>query len=519
MAVCFDAELLRRYGGRGPRYTSYPTALQFHDEFSIADYETLVAASNAAGTPLSLYVHIPFCNTLCYYCGCNKIVTRNESRVARYLEMLYREIDMQAALFDHSREVEQLHFGGGTPTYLNRKQLDDLMHKLRSSFSLRESNEREFSIEVDPRSVDADGMRHLAELGFNRLSLGIQDFDPVVQQAVNRIQSEDDVASLLAVARKNGFESISFDLIYGLPHQSVQSFNRTLDAVIALRPDRLAVYNYAHLPHRFKGQRMIDDADIPAPETKLEILHQTIDRLCGAGWEYIGMDHFALPDDELVQARRNGTLQRNFQGYSTHRHCDLVALGVSAIGGIANGFAQNAVTTMEYESLIERGVLPIRKGLVVDADDQLRDAVIQALMCYDEISFDAFSAERGIDFRTYFAAEIERLTTLADDGLIELNESSLRITQKGRLLLRSIAMVFDRYTPTRAPTTAVFQRRSSRVRPRSTSRGYPVPVRTEYPATHLAKFLGVRASSTIAHADFLTAIHERSYRRETRRRS
>lgn len=445
MTVCFDTDLVRRYGGRGPRYTSYPTALQFRDDFSVADYESLATASNAAGTPLSLYVHIPFCHALCYYCGCNKIVTRNEKRVARYLEMLYREIEMQAKLFDSSRKVEQLHFGGGTPTYLSRTQLDALMAKLRGAFNFDESENREFSIEVDPRTVDEDGMRHLADLGFNRLSLGIQDFEPAVQAAVNRIQSEADVATLVTASRRNGFESISFDLIYGLPHQSVESFDRTLDAVVALRPDRLAVYNYAHLPHRFKGQRMINDADIPAPEVKLEILHRTIDRLCNAGWEYIGMDHFALPDDELVQARRNGTLQRNFQGYSTHRHCDLVALGVSAIGGIANGFSQNAVTTMEYEALIERGELPIRKGLLVDADDQLRAAVIQTLMCYDELVFDAFGNQHGINFRNYFVAEIKRLQPLASDNLIELSDAGVRITQKGRLLLRSIAMVFDRY--------------------------------------------------------------------------
>lgn len=445
MTVLFDTDLVRRYGGRGPRYTSYPTALQFRGEFGVDDYRALASTSNMTGTPLSLYVHIPFCHALCYYCGCNKIVTRNEARVSRYLEMLHREIDMQAELFDSSRKVEQLHFGGGTPTYLDREQLDELMAKLRSAFNFDESDNREFSIEVDPRTVDEDGMRHLAELGFNRLSLGIQDFDPAVQEAVNRIQSEADVAALAETARSNGFESISFDLIYGLPHQSVESFGKTLDAAVALRPDRLAVYNYAHLPHRFKGQRMINDADIPAPEVKLDILHRTIDRLCEAGWEYIGMDHFALPEDELVQARQNGSLQRNFQGYSTHRHCDLVALGVSAIGGIGNGFAQNAVTTMEYEALIERGELPIRKGLVVDADDQLRAAVIQSLMCYDELSFDTFSEEHEIDFRDYFATEIKRLQPLASDDLIKLNDGGVRITQKGRLLLRSIAMVFDRY--------------------------------------------------------------------------
>ena len=445
MKVCFDTDLIVRYGGRGPRYTSYPTALQFNDKFGEDDYRNIAAVSNATDVPLSLYVHIPFCHTLCYYCGCNKIVTHNQARVERYMEMLYREIDMQSALFDRSRKIEQLHFGGGTPTYLSVEQLDDLMAKLRGAFTFDESDQREFSIEVDPRTVDEDRIRHLADLGFNRLSLGIQDFDHVVQEAVNRTQTTDDVLNLVLAARETGFESISFDLIYGLPHQSVESFDSTLELVIAMRPDRLAVYNYAHLPQRFKGQRMINDADIPSPEVKLEILHRTIDSLCDAGYIYIGMDHFALPEDELVIARKNGTLQRNFQGYSTHRECDLVALGVSAIGSIGNVFAQNAITTMEYEALIENGQMPIRKGTTVDDDDLLRADVIQALMCYDELSFDQFGKDHGIDFASYFASEIKRLQPLADDGLIKLSESGVAITESGRLLLRSIAMVFDRY--------------------------------------------------------------------------
>ncbi|MBT8103695.1 MAG: oxygen-independent coproporphyrinogen III oxidase [Gammaproteobacteria bacterium] len=443
--VCFDTDLIVRYGGRGPRYTSYPTALQFSERVTADDYRRHAIASNESGVPLSLYVHIPFCHSLCYYCGCNKIVTHNQARVDRYLEMLYREIDMQAALFDRKRKIEQLHFGGGTPTYLDCDQLSDLMAHLRAAFNFDNSENREFSIEVDPRTVDADRIRHLAELGFNRLSLGIQDFDSDVQEAVNRAQTPDEVRDLVQSAVESGFGSISFDLIYGLPHQTVASFSTTLDVVIDMKPDRLAVYNYAHLPQRFKGQRMINDADIPAPETKLELLRNTIDKLCTAGYIYIGMDHFALPGDELVAARRNGTLQRNFQGYSTHRQCDLVSLGVSGIGNIGNLFAQNAITTMEYEALIENDELPIRKGIEVDDDDLLRADVIQALMCYDSLSFDEFGAKHDIDFRRYFATEIKRLAPLADDDLIELNEAGIAITQKGRLLLRSIAMVFDRY--------------------------------------------------------------------------
>ncbi|MDH5619241.1 MAG: oxygen-independent coproporphyrinogen III oxidase [Gammaproteobacteria bacterium] len=445
MEVCFDQDLIVRYGGRGPRYTSYPTALQFNDELTEAQYRAKAVASNDSDVPLSLYVHIPFCHSLCYYCGCNKIVTRNEERVSRYMDMLYREIEMQSRLFDRKRKVEQLHFGGGTPTYLGKEQLGALMDHLRSSFTFDESDAHEFSIEVDPRTVDAERIRELRALGFNRLSLGIQDFHEPVQVAVNRAQSPEEVQALVDSAREAGFGSISFDLIYGLPLQTVETFDKTLDIVIAMKPDRLAVYNYAHLPQRFKGQRMINADDIPTPETKLDLLHHTIDKLCNAGFIYIGMDHFALPGDELVLARENGTLQRNFQGYSTHRQCDLISLGVSGIGSIGNMFAQNAVSTIEYEEIIERGELPIKKGLLVDDDDLLRAAVIQDLMCYDRLSYDDFSTRHNVDFREYFKDEIEKLNVLEDDELLELSDAGISITPKGRLLLRNIAMTFDRY--------------------------------------------------------------------------
>jgi oxygen-independent coproporphyrinogen-3 oxidase len=444
-AICFDQELIERYDGRGPRYTSYPTALQFSERLGEADYRANALNSNAGGAPLSLYVHIPFCHSLCYYCGCNKIVTRNQVRVERYMEMLHKEILMQSELFDRARQTRQLHFGGGTPTYLDDDQMDALMAALRSAFNFDESEAREFSIEVDPRTVDADGIKYLTDLGFNRLSLGIQDFDPTVQEAVNRMQSYEEVSSLVKAARAANFKSISFDLIYGLPHQNVASFDATLDRVIGLRPDRLAVYNYAHLPERFKGQRMINSDDIPLPSTKLDILHHTIDRLAESGYLYIGMDHFALPEDDLVQARGDGTLQRNFQGYSTHGECDLIGLGVSSISSIGNVYAQNAVTTMEYETLVEDGHLPIKKGIAVDDDDLLRAEVIQALMCYDRLDFDNFDASHGVDFRNYFKSELERLKPLAEDELIELEPDGIGITAKGRLLLRCIAMVFDRH--------------------------------------------------------------------------
>ncbi len=443
--VRFDLDLIERYGGRGPRYTSYPTALQFDESFAVADYERVARDSNKSGRPLSIYVHIPFCRSLCYYCACNKIVTRNQERVRSYLVNLEREIDLQSALFDDSRCVEQLHFGGGTPTYLNRKQMWALMADLRQAFSFDESDRREFSIEVDPRAVERNTIALLADLGFNRLSLGVQDFDQGVQKAVNRVQSVESVCKLVSDAKENQFRSVSFDLIYGLPHQTVASFDRTLELVLAIRPERLAIYNYAHLPARFKGQRMINDADIPSGQTKLEILHHTIDKLGSSDYVYIGMDHFALPDDDLVAAKKSRTLQRNFQGYSTHGDCDLIGLGVSAIGGIGNAFAQNSTSTSEYETLLSSGTLPIKRGIEVDQDDRIRADVIQQLMCHDCLQISDFESAHGIDFSSYFQDELNNLAPLVIDGLVNVNDSEIEITPSGKLLLRSVAMVFDRH--------------------------------------------------------------------------
>jgi len=444
-SICFDQDLIERYGGRGPRYTSYPTALQFAESFTAADYARHAQNSNKDGRPLSLYVHIPFCKSLCYYCACNKIVTRNAERVESYLGRLYQEITLQSGLFDRTRPVKQLHFGGGTPTYLDSGQMCSLFAHLRNSFTFDDSEEREFSIEVDPRTVNSESMALLAELGFNRLSLGVQDFDLQVQTAVNRVQSADDVVGLMEDARQNKFKSISFDLIYGLPHQNVETFDRTLDQVLEMRPDRLAIYNYAHLPARFKGQRMINDSDIPLPTTKLDILHHTIEKLGDSDYIYIGMDHFALPEDDLVIAQENGTLQRNFQGYSTHGECDLVGLGVSAIGSIGKAYSQNSTSTKEYEELLSGESLPVKRGIEIDRDDTLRGDVIQKLMCYDRLVFSNFEKEHDIEFRSYFLHELKRLEPLAQDGLVRVDEVQISITPKGRLLLRSIAMVFDRY--------------------------------------------------------------------------
>ena len=457
--IHIDSKLIARYGGTGPRYTSYPTALHFSDEFTAGEYQNHALRSNEGlnPLPLSLYVHIPFCQSLCYYCACHKVITRNTNRVNRYMDNLYEEIAMQAALFDDDRIVEQIHFGGGTPTYLSDEQLHDLLVHLRSRFSLRSGREREFAIEVDPRSVTTHSISALAELGFNRLSLGIQDFDPQVQQAVNRVQSAADTIALVEHARDVKFNSISFDLIYGLPHQTQESFSRTLDTVIAIQPDRLAVYNYAHLPNRFKGQRMIKEHDLPSPDVKLEILKRTIEKLGNASYMYIGMDHFALPDDELVKAQQNGTLQRNFQGYSTHRDCDLIGLGVSAIGHIDNTYSQNASTTTEYQMALEAGNLPIRRGIEVDSDDRIRAEVIQQLMCYGQVDYSYFQKHLDTDFPSYFNSELTRLTPLQRDGLVELSPNRIQITATGRMLLRTVAMVFDRHLASESSDTRYSQ--------------------------------------------------------------
>ena len=449
--VRFDEALVARYGGRGPRYTSYPTALQFSESFTADDYRRNAIASNDVDKPLSLYVHIPFCSTLCYYCACNKIVTRNVARVQSYLCSLQKEIQLQSSAVRPRTKCPPIAFWRWHADLSEPARAHfELMAWLDNAFSLEPGESREFSIEVDPRTVDRESIALLSDLGFNRLSLGIQDFDPRVQMAVNRIQTAAEVDRLLATARHSNFQSVSFDLIYGLPQQTVESFDRTLSTVIAMRPDRIAIYNYAHLPQRFKGQRMINEAHIPAPQVKLRIFHNTIDRLCAAGYEYIGMDHFALPHDDLVVARQAGTLQRNFQGYSTHGDCELIGLGVSAIGSIGSVYSQNATSTVEYEAMLGAGRLPVRRGIVVDEDDRLRAQIIQSLMCYDELDLEAFSQRNSVDFRRYFADELGRLEPLEQDGLIELGPGRIRITPRGRLLLRSIAMVFDRYLARRA---------------------------------------------------------------------
>jgi len=443
--LVFDQALIARYDQSGPRYTSYPTAVQFHDGFGEPEYRAAAAASNAGGQPLSLYFHIPFCDTVCFYCACNKIATKNRSKAQPYLDRVYREMAMQGELFDQGRPVEQLHWGGGTPTFISHEQMRELMTVTGRHFHLLDDDRGEYSIEIDPREVTDATIGLLRQIGFNRMSLGLQDLDPQVQKAVNRIQTAEQTFGALQSARREGFRSVSMDLIYGLPLQTAQSFIETLERVLEAQPDRLSVFNYAHLPERFKPQRRINEDDLPSAEEKLEILQQVGKRLADAGYVYIGMDHFARPDDELALAQRAGHLYRNFQGYSTHAHCDLVALGISSIGMVGDTYAQNMRTLDEYYAQIDAGRLAVFRGVELTRDDQLRRAVISQLICNFELDTDRVAADWSIDFGTYFGAELERLAAMADDGLVTISDAMIEVKPPGRLLIRNVCMVFDRY--------------------------------------------------------------------------
>ena len=449
-AVEFDAAIIGKLSQSGPRYTSYPTADRFTPEFGYGQFLEAVAALRMRGSerPLSLYIHIPFCDTICYYCGCNKIVTKDHGKAATYLGYLKQELDMQGRLFAGIGQIEQLHFGGGTPTYLSDRQMGDLMAYLRENFDFAPDALGEYSIEIDPRTVTPERIHSLRAQGFNRVSLGVQDFDPEVQQAVNRIQPEAETRAVMAAARDAGFRSISIDLIYGLPKQTMDTMERTLDKVIDASPDRIALYNYAHLPHLFKPQRRIADADLPTAAVKLDLLALCIRRLCAAGYVYIGMDHFAKPDDELAVAQRQGRLQRNFQGYSTRAEADLIACGVSAISAIGATYSQNEKTLEAYYEKLDAGVLPITRGIKLDNDDLLRRIVIQKLMCNFELSLASLEQSFPITFRNYFAAELEQLKAFAQDGLLTVDSEWISVTPRGRLLIRNICMVFDRYLAT-----------------------------------------------------------------------
>jgi oxygen-independent coproporphyrinogen III oxidase len=449
--VQFDAALIRKLSQQGPRYTSYPTADRFTDDFRMGDYLQAVNNVRAMGArnPLSIYVHIPFCDKLCYYCACNKIITKNRSKAEVYLTYLKREIEIQGKLFAEMNQVEQLHFGGGTPTYLSDEQMNDLLGHLRKWFRFATDDSGEYSIEIDPRTVSPERVHALRAQGFNRISLGVQDFDPDVQKAVNRIQPEEQTLAVIQAARDAGFRSISIDLIYGLPKQNLITMAQTLSKVISANPDRISIYNYAHMPALFKPQRRINEDELPSGETKLDMLALCIKRLTDAGYVYIGMDHFAKPNDDLAVAQRQGRLHRNFQGYSTHAEAEMVSCGVSAISAVGSTYSQNEKTLEAYYERIEQGELPIARGFKLSVDDLLRRIIIQMLMCNFELSIRSLELAYPITFADYFAAEIEKLRELAADGLLTIDAEWLTVTPKGRLLIRNICMVFDRYLNTK----------------------------------------------------------------------
>jgi oxygen-independent coproporphyrinogen-3 oxidase len=452
----FDLDLLLRYDRPGPRYTSYPTAPQFSSDFGERALREAARETNGdpIPRPLSIYVHVPFCLSPCFYCGCNRIITRDRSRAEEYIFHLEREIAMTAALFDRDREVIQLHFGGGTPNFLSSAQLADVVGTLRRHFRFSDRGDSDLSIELDPRSITPAEIADLAAIGFNRASLGVQDFDPAVQAAVNRIQTVEQTMAIIEACRDHGMRSVNLDLIYGLPKQTPAAFARTLDTVIAARPDRLAVYGYAHLPGVFKPQRRIDASALPSPTAKLGLLQLAIAKLTDAGYVYIGMDHFALPGDDLALAQSNGQLHRNFMGYTTHSGSDLIGLGVSAISHIGTTFSQNPRDLPTWQAALAGNRLPVARGMRLDADDRLRADLIQGLMCQGEISVRAIERRYAIMFNGYFREALARLQPLVDDGLVRIEAERIAATARGRLLLRNIAMCFDRYLEApRAPVT------------------------------------------------------------------
>ncbi len=441
-----DLELAGKYACQGPRYTSYPTAPQFHEDFPLQDYLDWQARDQSNATdPLSLYVHIPFCHDICYYCACNKVVTRKREAGCNYLDRLMQEIELQARLVGNRRPITQMHWGGGTPTFLDDAQITELMHAIASHFHLLDKGYREYSIEIDPRTVAGSSIALLKGVGFNRISLGIQDFDPIVQEAINRIQPFNDIAALVDRIRDHGFRSLSFDLIYGLPYQNRASMDDTLKKVIALHPDRIACYNYAHLPERFPSQRAIDRLTLPSPEEKLVLHQQIATTLMDAGYRHIGMDHYVLPDDELAIAQTEGRLQRNFQGYSLQLADDLLGLGVSAISHIGDYYLQNARELPDYYNALDAGGLPLVRGCRANQDDRLRRHIIMTLITNMELDLVECEQQFGIDFHQQFARQLEQLAAMAADGLLQIEQDRITVNARGRPFLRNICMPFDAY--------------------------------------------------------------------------
>jgi oxygen-independent coproporphyrinogen-3 oxidase len=445
MRPTFDVDLITRYGGEGPRYTSYPTAVQFSEAFGASDLEAAIADSNGLPIPgdLSVYVHVPFCTSPCFYCACNRVITRSATAGQEFLVNLAKELRLVAPRFDRDRKVRQLHLGGGTPTFLRPDQIGQLMTLLRTHFSFAE--DAELGLEIDPRTIDPAGIRELRKIGFNRLSVGVQDLDPAVQKAVNRVHDHAMVASVIDTARGVGFESISVDLIYGLPLQTTAGFSRTIGAMLDMAPDRISLFNYAHLPHLFKAQRQIDESQMPSPATKLALFRNALSRLLDGGYEFIGLDHFARPQDSLVKAKRAGTMVRNFQGYSTHGGLDLISFGPSAISQVGDSFAQNHRGLDEWTISLLEGKLPVARGLTRNTDDRLRAEVIERIMCDGALDYRRIEREFHLTFKRYFQAELERLQPMAEDGLLTFRENGFDVTASGLLFLRAIARVFDAY--------------------------------------------------------------------------
>ncbi|MDR9499315.1 MAG: oxygen-independent coproporphyrinogen III oxidase [Hydrogenovibrio sp.] len=450
-SIRFDEALIKRYNQSGPRYTSYPTALEFDQAFGVADYKAAAERSNDSSRQLSLYFHIPFCDTVCFFCACNKIWTRDRKKTTPYLERLFKEIELQSRLFDSSRKVDQLHLGGGTPTFISQDEMRQLMETTRRHFNLHDDDSGEYSIEIDPREASRESVLGLRELGFNRMSLGVQDFDERVQKAVNRIQTESETFEVLEAAHESGFMSVNIDLMYGLPHQTEQSFLKTLDRVLESNPDRFSIFNYAHMPAMFPTQKKMDESAMPGPDEKLAIMHAATERLLQAGYIYIGMDHFAKPDDELAVAQREETLYRNFQGYSTHAECDLIGMGATSISLLNNTYAQNHKSLNDYYAAIDSGELAVFRGVTLSEDDELRRDVITRLMSHFHLNFERLSQQWGIVFSEYFAKELENLAPMVEDGLITLSDSDIYVTAAGRLLIRNICMVFDAYMQDKLP--------------------------------------------------------------------
>jgi oxygen-independent coproporphyrinogen III oxidase len=442
-----DLELLRRFDGPAPRYTSYPTAQQFGIAVDEAAYRGAARSVRESRAPLSLYVHLPFCSSPCFYCGCNRVISRSAEARQEYLRSLCIEVRLQSELFDRARRVRQLHLGGGTPTVYTPRELSGLVEEIGRHFTLDEDRDREFSIEIDPRTVDAASMRDIVDIGFTRVSLGVQDFDPEVQRAVNRVQPTELTIRAVDAARHAGVRSLNIDLIYGLPRQTLHSFERTLDTMIRLLPDRVACYAYSHLPDMIKAQRQIRAEELPDPILRAQLQALAIRKLCGAGYRYIGMDHFALPGDELSLALDDGTLHRDFQGYSTRPMRDLVGLGVSAIGKVGDCYAQNEKTLAQYRARLEEGRLPIQRGARRTLDDEIRGEVIQQLMCHGRVDRAAIGQRFRIRFDKYFAPEMQEIHRLGEAGLAHVEGDDIRLTSAGRLLMRRVAMVFDAHVP------------------------------------------------------------------------